>query len=234
MTLPKPYKVNYDFKQIQKGLIGFIGDIELKLQAIIEDLPVMVIQTGDLSYYLDKKFNKIENQEIYQSVPRITISVSDVQYNEEEKTNPYNNFIYKFNEKEYCCTARRMTLLLPIEVNFVSSNFIKMLESFEIMATIIARANVYTYEFGGNTFEACYSLSSNSNENPAMEVSSASRNSVAKSNFDLQLHIIVPRINTIQLLTDATFVETRYTLIDNAGMSQATDTLSVKNPEPED
>jgi len=225
------YKPKYSFKQYETCLIAFMGNIDLKLQEVFESIPVLVLQTGDQSYFLDKKFNKTENQEIYQSIPRFVCSFGDIQPNNEEKSNKENPFIFKFEEKEYRCIARRMPFIIPVETNLVCSNFIRMLEGLEIMTMFAARNNVFTYEYAGSTFECAYSVSSNSNENPGMDIGSNSRNSIVKTNFDLQIHLMVPRIETIKLLSEFESIGTRYDIRDNAGELPHNDTMTILKSE---
>ena len=85
-------EIKYDFNHIKTGLIAFIADLELKLQNIIPDLPVFILQTGDASYYLDKKFQNIESKEIYQKIPRFVIGFEEIHVQPEENSNQYNVF----------------------------------------------------------------------------------------------------------------------------------------------
>jgi len=169
--MPISENINYDFNQILTGLKAFVGNIELKLHEIIPDLPVFVLQTGDASYYLNSKFETPENpnQEIIQKIPRFVISFEDPQPMADQNTNQYNNMIYKKNDKIYSATGRRIATQLTVNTDFVSSNFIKSLENYEIISTITARQNAFTYEFMGNTFEGAYNISSNSSEKPSMD-----------------------------------------------------------------
>ena len=60
------------------------------------------------------------------------------------------------------------------------------------------------------TYEGAYNSASNSTENPSMDVSSATKNSSSKMSLDLQLHIMVPRIETIQLSSEVGFDTVQY------------------------
>ena len=202
--------IKYDFNQIQSGLIAFVGNLELKLQKVIPTLPTFILQSGDTSYLIEKKFIETTNAEIYLKIPRFVISLDDIQYQQDQNTNQYNKFVYKFEDIDYMAVGRRLAILIPINTDFVSSNMIKAFENFEIMSTIIAKDNIFTYEFLGNTFEAAYIMQSSSNEKPTMEFASGTRNFSVKTNFDLQLHLLVPRIESIKLLSDAGFEGTKY------------------------
>jgi len=205
--------VKYSFEQIQTGLLGFVGNIELKLREVNEELPVFILQTGDFSYILDKKFTENTNKEIYQKVPRFIITLDDIQYQSDQNTNPYNKIIYYFEELPYTCTARRLAITLPLTTDFVSPNLIKAFENFEIMSTIIAKPNIYTYEFLGNTFEAAYVITVPSIEKPTMDVGSGTRGVSIKTSFELQLQLLVPRIESIKLLSESGFESVKYDLL---------------------
>lgn len=191
-------EIKFDFTQIQQGLIAFIADFELKLQKIITDLPVFVLQTGDGSFWLDKKFQDVNNKELYQKIPRFVITFDDFEINQDNMTNKFNVFVYKFKEKVYDCKFRRLPIDFTIQTDFVSSNFLKMLENFTILSSITLNPNPFTYEFLGSTFEGAYTIASTSHDKPGMEVSSATRNFSVKTMLTLQLHIVSPTIPSIR------------------------------------
>ena len=207
--------VKYSFEQIQNGLLGFVGNIELKLREINNELPVFILQTGDFSYILDKKFTESENKEIYQKIPRFVITMDDIQYQSDQNTNPYNKVIYNFEELDYMCVARRLAITLPLTTDFVSSNLVKAFENFEIMATIVAKPNIFTYEFLGNTFEAAYVITVPSMEKPTMDIGSGTRSDSIKTSFELQLQLLVPRIESIKLLSESGYESVKYDLTVN-------------------
>ena len=59
-------KIKYKFHQYIAGMIAFAGDIELKFQNIIHGIPVYFQNTGNLNYWLNTKFEEIDEKEIYQ------------------------------------------------------------------------------------------------------------------------------------------------------------------------
>lgn len=215
MSSPNPAinpDIKYGFKQIEYGLTSFISNLELKLQNILPNLPVFVLQTGDGGYYLDKKFTEADNKEIYQKVPRLVITVDDIQFLIEQNSNQYNKYVYQFEGENYMAVARRMAIMINVNIDFVSSNFIRALENFEIMASITSRDNVFTYEFLGNTFEGAFILSSPSMEKPSMDVSSATRNTSIKNQLEVHLQLLIPRIESIKKLSDVGFESVQYDL----------------------
>lgn len=204
--------IKYDFNQIESGLIAFVANLELKLQRIIPTLPTFILQSGDTSYLIEKKFTETTNKEIYEKIPRFVIGIDDIQYQQDQNTNQYNKFIYKYEDTNYMAVGRRLALLIPINTDFISSNMVKALENFEIMSTILAKDNVFTYEFMGNSFESAYILQSSSTEKPGLDFSSGTRNFSVKTSFDLQLQLLVPRIESIKLLSDVGFEGSKYEL----------------------
>jgi hypothetical protein len=195
-------KIKFDFNQIRYGLEAFMGNIQLQLQNIIKDLPVFIIQSGDMSYLFHEKFIENEEKEIYLKVPRFLVDFDDIQFQQDQLSNMYNRLTYLYEGKNYETTCRRIPLLIPVNTNFVCSNFITYLENFEVMTTISSRDNPFTYEFCGSTYEASYGLQNPSSERPSMDVSSATRDYNIKTVFELQLHIIIPRINSIREYSD--------------------------------
>ncbi len=208
-------EIKYDFDQIKTGLLAFVGDLEAKLQKILPDLPVFVLQTGDASYYLNSKFVETDNKEVYQKTPRFVIGFEDIQPQTEQNTNKYNKVIFKKDDIEYVTKCKRFPVILTVTTDFISSNFLKGLENYEILSTITSRQNAFTYEFMGNTFEGAYALSSTTLEKPGMDVSAATRNFVVKTPLEIQLHLLMPRIESIQKLTDAQFDTTEFDLISH-------------------
>ena len=197
--------IKWNSSQIQTALLAFVGDIELKLQHILPELPVYILQTGDTSYLLDKKFTEIENKEIYQKVPRFIIGIEDVQFKPEENSNKYNKIIYLFENVPYITSARIMQLMISINTDFVSSNFMKFLENFEISSTIISSENPFTYEFLNMTLDASYNMSSANSEKPTMDVGSSTRNFSSKTSLELHIPLIVPNLRSIKPLADYGF-----------------------------
>lgn len=191
-------KIKWDFSQLKTGLIAFMTDIEKKIHELVPDIPVFVLQTGDTSYYTDLKFQEIQDKEIYQKVPRFTLTFDDIQYQTDQYTNQYNILEYKYKNKIYSCKARRLSTLVPINTNFVLPNFLFALEYYEIFSTILTRPNVFTYDFQGNTYEVAYQFqSNNSSEIPTFDYSNQSKNFVIKFGLTLELQLLIPRVETI-------------------------------------
>jgi hypothetical protein len=205
--------MKYSFKQLETCLIAFIADLELKLKNILPDLPVFVLQTGDGSYYLDKKFKEITEKEIYQKTPRFVINIEDIQPQKDQDTNPFNKFVYFYNGENYICSVRRSAYTIQINSDFVSPNFIYALSNLEIISSILSMENVFTYEFLGATFESSYAMSGPSLEKPTLDPSSATRNFSVKSQIELQQHLLLPRYHTIKKLSDAGYEEIKYGII---------------------
>ena len=217
-------KIKWDFSQIKTGLIAFMTDIEKKIHELLPNIPVYVVQTGDTSFYTDLKFQEIENKEIYLKVPRITINFDDIQFQTDQYTNQYNVLEYKYKGKLYECKTRRLSLLIPVTINIVSSNFLLMLENYELISTILVRPNVLTYEFLGSNYEVAYQFQANgSGEIPNLDYNNQTKNQVNKFQIELQLQILVPRVETIQeyVRPDELTVKTR--LISKATINTETD-----------
>lgn len=189
-------RVKFEFKQIETGLIAFVSDVEKKLQYIMQDLPVFVLQTGDSSYFLNSKFKRIENKEVTEKVPRFVMTFNGITEDTSENTNSFNRFVYIHENKNYECDVRRVQLSVNISCNFVSSNFIQALQNLEVLISIFTRENAFTYEYCGNTYEAAYSNDGKEINMPEMDT--GTRNVVIKNDIVLQLQVFSPKINTIR------------------------------------
>lgn len=188
-------RVKFSFKQIEAGLLAFVADIEKKLQYIMKDLPVFVLQTGDSSYYLNTKFIQVDNKEIIEKVPRFVMTFDSISEDVSENTNAFNRFVYNFEGKNYQSDVRRIQLSISVNCTFVSSNFIQALQNLEVLISIFTRENAFTYEYCGNTYEGAYSNEGKEINMPEMD--SGTRNVNIKNNVTLQLHVFSPRVNTI-------------------------------------
>jgi hypothetical protein len=196
------FNVKYRFNQIETALIAFIGDFEKRINQIVPGTPVFVQQTGDYSYYMDKKFVESKFEDIIQRTPRVVIGIDDIQYQSDQNTNQYNKIEYKLDDEMYQVTGRRLAVQIPLNLDFVSPNYIYALEHFEVLSVFVARDNVLTYEFLGNTYECAYVHSQVSMERPQMDVSSGTRDVSVRMSFDFQCHLFVPVIDSIIPLRD--------------------------------
>ena len=70
--------INYEFTHLQKALIAFISDFEKKVQIVYPKIPV-VLENIDDSLILLKKYTENELKEIYNKLPRIVISIQEIQ-----------------------------------------------------------------------------------------------------------------------------------------------------------
>lgn len=196
-------KIKYDFKHLESGIIAFVANIESKLKTIMPNIPVYIIETGDLCYYVKEKFIETDYKEIYNKIPRFVIQIQTITSQKENNTNPYNIIDFNFDNENYEATVRRTNVLISLDTSLITSNFVMGLSAFEIMDSIMCRENVFTYEYLGNTYEGAFNLSSESMEKPTMEASSATRDLIIKNSIDLNLQVFTPRVETIKNLKDA-------------------------------
>lgn len=201
--------IKYSFNQFELSFLGFCSNLQQKLQAIVPNLPVFVQNSGDFSYITDKKFVQTSNEEIYLKVPRFVIKFEDFQMNQQEDTNQYNKINYHFTDGyNYQAVVRRKAYDVQISGYFVSSNMITALNHMEVMATLMSRDNVYTYEFLGNTMQSAYNITQTSNEVPTIDMGQGGTSNVTVSfQIQLQVHLLVPRIESIIRTDDATINE---------------------------
>ena len=205
--------VKYAFNQFELALIGFASYLQLRLQYLIPNIPVYFQNTGDFSYLINKKFVETKNEDLIQKVPRFVIKLDDIQPNQQENTNQYNKIFYKFEGRNYQAVVRRLCFNVQLTTNFVSSNLITMLNHIEMMATFQSRDNVYTYDFLGNTCQAAFSIQGTGTEFPSIDMGQGgTRNMSSSNNIELQVHLLVPRIESIILADDTGFDKVDYTI----------------------
>lgn len=196
--------IKYSFNQLETCIIAFLSDFRKRLQEIVPNCPVYFQNNGDFSYFVGRKFIKMNTKDIYLKTPRIVLKIEDIQPNTAEDTNMYNTLRYKFEDKLYQTIARRKAYNITIQASFVSPSYISLLNHIEIMAIFAARDNVFTYGFLGNTIHSAYTFQSASSEMASLDVSSATRDVSYNSTFELQAHLWVPKIETIETVAEAT------------------------------
>lgn len=201
----KPVLKKYPFTQIQTGIIAFVGNLQLKLQQVLPEMPVFIIQTGDQSYYFQKKFAHVGNapKEIIQYVPRVVIKIEDFQIQTDQNSMQYNELKYHYKNQNYVCMGRRHNHLFTMSVQLVSSNFVKALQLLEIAQSITSHDNSGTYEYVGCSWEFSYAMVSASKEEPSLQVSSESRDYTIMMSTELLLPIWAIRIDTIRTFEEA-------------------------------
>lgn len=229
--------IKYSFNQFETALIAFTSNIQLKLQNIVPNLPVFFMNTGDFSYMVDKKFVKTTNEEIYNKVPRFVLKIDDIQLNSQEDTNQYNKIVYTFDSNDgrgpinYQTVVRRKAFNIQLTGNFVSSNLITALNHLEVLAVLMARQNVFTYEFLGNTIQSAYTLTTGNPETPNIDMGQGgTRNVSVPTQIELQTHLLIPRIDKIVELDNTGFEEISINLKTN-GTSDNNDETKVENYE---
>lgn len=198
-----PLLDKYPFNQLEYALLGFVGNIQLKLQNIVPTMPVFILQTGDDTYMFRKKFEHIQTKEIVQHVPRVVLKIEDFQIQQEQNSMQYNELRYHYKNENWVCQGRRQNMMFTITTYFVSSNFVRALQMIEIAQSITSHDNTFTYEYVGVTWEGAYSSVGNSKEEPSMQPSSESRNYTIAFNIELNIPIWAIRAETIRSFGEA-------------------------------
>lgn len=198
-----PVLEKFNFSQSEYSLIAFCSDIQLKMQNILPNIPVFILQTGDESYMFRKKFEHIVTSEIELVTPRVVVKIDDIQIQSDQNSYQYVPVNYHFNNRNWTCLGRRQELLFSVTLNLVSPNFPMALRNHMILSSLLSHDNTYTYEFCANTYEASYSLTGTSKEEPAMEVSSATKNWNMPFSIDLRVPVFMPRVESIKSFDEA-------------------------------
>lgn len=216
-------KINYQFRQLIDGLVGFVANFEKNIHFIRNDIPVFFQNTGDETYWYDKKWNKKSDEkytEIYQRVPRCVLEFPD---SFEHQIDQNGSKFIKWSSKQKTDNGelesvkmfgRRQALNIPIECNFVCSNGVLMLAYYEMFLCLLNNDNVFTYESGGNTYESVFKLSSINIIKPGIDMSSQSRNFVIKLNLEIEYQIMLANVKTIKAEKETGFDEVGF-IIDS-------------------
>lgn len=205
-------ELNYKFHQFITGVIGFMGNLELKLQNLVPNIPVYMQNSGDLSYWLNTKFEKQDQKEIYQKVPRFIISLEDFQLQADQNTNQYNKITYQYNNEKFVVNGRRLSVESTFDCSFVCPNLVKLLEYYEVMLSLVSHDNCFTYEWLGNTYEGSFVFASTSTEKPSLDISSQTKTPVLKVSITLVLQLIIIRPSTIKKESDS-YTKLQYDIV---------------------
>lgn len=190
--------VPFGYSHIYNGLVSFAAHIEKSVQHIINRCPVFFIQSGDSQYVMDTKFNRIDNKELYETIPRLVLKLDGINRNREMDTNKYNKYVYKHGDEVYECKARRLQMDFDIKCTMISSNFITALQNFEVLASIFAHENVLTYPYAGSMFEGKYYLDSDDTLEPP-DIDDTQINVRQDIPVILELHVWSPVHSTIEI-----------------------------------
>lgn len=206
---PKQIK-KYPYTQSLVAVEAFVANFSAKITNIKEGLPVFTLNTGDETYYFEKRFtpkkdSKFENRDINNIVPRFVIDLGESPtFQTDQNTNQYIDYKYTFDNVFYKAQARRLAYEMPLTCVLVTSNFVKALEYFDMLASIVSTDKVLTYEYLGNTFESNYRISSFGFEKNSIEAGSSTRNFIIRVTVEYIIQLFGVDHQTIQIIDDGT------------------------------
>lgn len=234
-------KFPYKFLHLETALTAFIASLEGKVHRVFPNIPVLMYNVDD-SYILIKKYTKTEIQELYSSVPRITIDILDIQAKMDENGSQYIRMNYIHDEDIYNTQFRQVVTGMNININLVSSNFLKMLQYWEFLVTLFCIDNVFTYSYMGNNYAGRFVMSNSpENEKPPLSNStSESKNYVSKLALELSIKPSFVRLETIRKHEDKNnFIFDTDIIVDGNGepigqstSTDATGTVVLNNSLP--
>ena len=67
--------IAYSFNQCELSIQAMCAYIKLKLQELVPNLPVFIMNSGDFSFLVGKKFEKTDNKEVYLKTPRVVLKI---------------------------------------------------------------------------------------------------------------------------------------------------------------
>lgn len=198
----------YQFNQLVDCLTAFIADFEINLHFVKNSIPVLMQNTGDETYWYDKKWRKSGDdkyKEIYHKVPRVIIDFPDdfgIQI--EQNTSKFTQFNVKQKNNIYAIKGRRQAILLPINIDFICSNSILALGYFEMLLSILHVDNVFTYETSGNTYQTSYNINQIQMIKPILG-GSDTRNFVIKIGLEVSVQLMLANLKTIRPINETGF-----------------------------
>lgn len=190
----------YLFNHYETALTAFVGVFENRLNNIYPKIPVFVLDTGDETFLMQKKFEENDKKEIYLKVPRCVLNIGEATFQTDQDSSQYNIIKYLMPSNTiYQAKFRRKATTVPIALEFVCSNYIKGLEYLEVLQSLMSNENVFSYEFLGNTYPASYKSDTFILEKNTTD-SSSNKNCVIKLSVDLNLQVMIIWYNSIKLI----------------------------------
>lgn len=218
-------KIPYNFVHLQTAIIAFIADFELKVHQVYPNIPVLMENIDD-SYIFLKKYAKTELEELYNSLPRIVLSFQEVQAQLDLNSTQFLKMNYEFNDKEYNTQFRRVSTGLTVNINFICSSYIKSLEYWEFLVSLLCIDNVYTYQHFSNTYQGGYLMSNSPNIDKGQlnNGTSETKNFNVTCSLDLNIQPTFVNFNTIKqkssFLIDSDIIDI---IGDNSGSAYTSD-----------
>lgn len=193
-------KPKFEFTATERMLAAFGGNIKLKLQEYIEDLPVFFLYSGSKWFRFSKKFDRLEEttESVTEHTPRFVMTLGALSHQEDKNSYQRNTYKYLHENTAYECMARRSTLNIPIECDFNVPDVLCMLQGYEIILSMMAKENVFSYSSGNNNFKAMYLIESPTTEMREGDHDGTPLNCHVKFTTQLIGGIFSPRIETIR------------------------------------
>lgn len=208
----------YNFKQLEAAFIGFIANFEKKVNDIFPNIPVMMENVDD-GYFLFQKYSKSQYQELYHKVPRISLVFNDISAQTDQTTSQFIKLKYRLNNQEVESQFRHITTRISIDCKLVASNYLKALQYWEFLSSILFFDNAFTYKFNDNTYQGAYWTDSGPQiEKTALSMGTGeSRNVIVNCNITLSLRPTILNPFNLQLTNGNNGIDslTDYFLIDD-------------------
>lgn len=210
--------LQYLFKQYETAITAFAGVFEKRIQEIMKNMPVMVLDTGDETFLLKKKYEETKNKELYLPVPRCVLNIGEASYQTDQDSNQYTKIKYRLpNDKIYSAQARRKATTITIGLELVCSNWIYGLGYLEIVQSLFSTENKFTYDWLGNDYNASYKSGTfvlEKNNTGQGDV----KNCVVKATIDLEIQPYIIWFNSIKEIgennnADADQLKTQFEIV---------------------
>ena len=149
---------------------ALVFQLNSKIALRNKKIPHFVLNTGDDIMYLEVKGQdqskepkeQINEDYVYNSVPRCIVNLSDIEVLEDQITNPYTrgNFELEYEDNLIGITAefRRLPLKLNVPLKYYLDNFTDVLDVTQKIMTKMLFIQTFKFDYLGQMIQASYKV----------------------------------------------------------------------------
>lgn len=149
---------------------ALVHQLNTKIALRKKQIPHFVLNTGDDIMYLEVKGQdqskepkqQINEDSVYNSVPRCIVNLGDIEVLEDQLTNPYTrgNFELEYEDNLIGLTAefRRLPIKLTIPLKYYLDNFTDTLDVTQKIMTKMLFIQTFKFDYMGQMIQASYKV----------------------------------------------------------------------------